>query len=161
MAQANLQNTSAGIKQVTITRIFNAPRELVWQAWTEPKHLTQWWGPNGFTCPYAEVDLRPGGVMDIHMRGPDGVTYPNKGVIEELVEFERLVTIGSGFEDEAGNPQLEVRNALTLSEEGGKTRLTLQATVLRATPALAAAISGMDEGWEQTIDHLEEYLGML
>lgn len=153
-----MEQQSTGVKQVTLTRLIDAPRELVWQAWTDPKHITQWWGPEGFTTPYAEMDLRPGGAMVIQMRGPDGNIYPNNGTVEEVVIPERLVVIGTAFEDAAGNPQLQVRNALTLVEEGGKTRLTLQATVLQAAPEMAGALAGMEVGWNQTLDNLEAYL---
>ena len=83
------QNTQR--KEVTITRLFDAPRALVFKAWTDPKQLAQWWGPHGFTTPVCEVDVRPGGALLIHMRGPDGVVYPNKGVFHEIVEPDRLV----------------------------------------------------------------------
>ncbi len=74
-----------------ITRTFDSPRELVFKAWTDPKHVTQWWGPHGFTNPVCELDVRPGGAIRIHMRGPDGTVYPMTGTFHEVVEPERLV----------------------------------------------------------------------
>src|SRR5580700_2538193 len=78
-------------REVTITRLFDAPRELVFQAWTDPQHLAQWWGPKGFSNPICEADARPGGAWRIVMRGPDGAKYPCGGVYREIVESERLV----------------------------------------------------------------------
>src|SRR5258705_11639360 len=77
-------------REVTITRLVGAPRELVFRAWTDPKHLAQWWGPRGFTNPVCEVDLRVGGALRIVMRAPNGTEYPMRGVFREIVAPERL-----------------------------------------------------------------------
>ncbi len=143
---------------LVITRVFDAPRELVFKVWTDPKHMAQWWGPKGFTNPVCELDARPGGAIRIDMRGPDGVTYPMGGVFHEIVEPERLVFTASAFQDEEGNPQLEVLNTVTFAELGGKTKLTLQAVVVKSAPAVAAALAGMEEGWRQSLDRLAEHL---
>ena len=79
-ATATRPQHGEGKREVTITRIIDAPRELVFKAWTDPKHMAQWWGPRYFTNPICEMDVRPGGAILIHMRGPDGVIYP----IEEI-----------------------------------------------------------------------------
>jgi len=139
-------------------RIFDAPRELVFKAWTDPKHLAQWWGPNGFTNPVCELDVRPGGGILIHMTGPDGVVIPGKGVFHEIVVPERLVFTTSAFEDEAGNPRLEVLNTVTFAEHNGKTKLTLQAVVVKSVPEVAVALAGMEEGWSQSLGRLAEEL---
>src|SRR6202167_2121007 len=86
----NLVEKTSG-KEIIITRVFDAPRALVFKAWTDPKHLAQWWGPKGFTNPVCEIDARIGGALRIHMRGPDGSIYPMKGVIREIAAPERLV----------------------------------------------------------------------
>lgn len=151
------QNTTR--KEVTITRLFDAPRELVFRAWTDPKQLAQWWGPHGFTNPVCELDVRPGGTIRIDMRGPDGVVYPNKGVFHEIVEPDRLVFTTSTFVDTEGNPQLEVLNIVTFAELSGKTKLTLQAVVVKSTPEVDAALAGMEEGWNQSLERLAEHLG--
>jgi uncharacterized protein YndB with AHSA1/START domain len=144
---------------VTITRVFDAPRELVFKAWTDPEHVAQWWGPHGFTNPVCELDVRPGGSMLIHMRAPDGSVYPNKGIFNEVVMPERLVFTDSAFDDEDGNPQLEVLNTVTFSEHDGKTTVTLHAITLKVAPAMAGAHAGMEEGWGQSFDRLAEHLG--
>jgi len=151
------QNTQR--KEVTITRLFDAPRALVFKAWTDPKQLAQWWGPHGFTTPVCEVDVRAGGAIRIDMRGPDGVVYPMKGVFHEIVEPDRLVFTSGTFEDAEGNPQLEVFTTVTFAELSGKTKLTLQAVVVKSAPEVAVALDGMEEGWSQSLDRLAEHLG--
>jgi uncharacterized protein YndB with AHSA1/START domain len=141
-------------RELVITRVFDAPRQLVFKAWTDPKHLAQWWGPKGFTNPVCELDVRPGGAILIHMRGPDGVVYPMKGVFHEIVAPERLVFTTSAFEDAEGNPLLEDLNTVTFEEQGGKTKLTLRAIVVKSAPEVEAALAGMEEGWSQSLDRL-------
>lgn len=147
-------------QELIITRIINAPPELVFKAWTEPKHLAQWWGPKGFTNPVCELELRPGGSILIQMTAPDGVAYPTKGVVHEFIPPGRLVFTTSTFEDEEGRPQLEVLNTVTFSKlaDSNKTELTLQAVVVKSSPGVAASLAGMEEGWNQSLDRLVEEL---
>ena len=85
--------------EIVITRTVDAPRERVWEAWTDPKQVVKWWGPTGFTTTIEKMDLRPGGVWLHTMRGPDGTEYPNKSVFKEIVKPERIVyTHGGGTE---------------------------------------------------------------
>jgi uncharacterized protein YndB with AHSA1/START domain len=105
------------------------------------------------------LDVRPGGALLIHMRGPDGVVYPTKGVFHEIALPERLVFTTSAFEDDQGNPRLEVLNTVTFAELGGKTKLRLHAVVVKSAPAVEAALAGMEEGWSQSLDKLAEHLG--
>src|SRR5690606_35626971 len=93
-----ISNAAESIKDMTITRMFGAPRELVFAMWTDAKHIQQWWGPRMFTNPRVEIDARPGGKMNIDMLGPDGVIYPDVGVFEEVVEPERLVFTSSAVD---------------------------------------------------------------
>ncbi len=149
-----MSNQNTNRKELTITRIFDAPRELVWKAWTDPKLLARWWGPMWFTNPVCEVDLRPGGAILIHMRGPDGVVYPMKGVFHEIVEPERLVFTSSAVEGKGDTTLLETINTVTFAELDGKTRLTLHAVVVKSTPEAAWMLAGMDEGWNTSLDRL-------
>jgi uncharacterized protein YndB with AHSA1/START domain len=142
----------------TITRTFDAPREAVWDAWTDPERVAAWWGPEGFTVPDCEVDARPGGAFSIAMQAPDGTVYPDKGMFHEVVEPERLVFTSRAFEDEDGTYQLEVKNTVTLEADGGRTHLTLEAEVISATPAVKEALSGMEMGWSQSFEKFERYL---
>jgi uncharacterized protein YndB with AHSA1/START domain len=150
---------------LVITRIFDAPRALVWKAWTDPKQIEQWWGPHGFTNPLCEWDARPGGTILVHMRGPKGSAFdmvmPMKGVFHEVIAPERLVFTSTALEDATGNPQLETLNTLTFIEHNGKTKLTLQAVVVKSTPAAAGALAGMEQGWSQSLEKLAAHLEML
>jgi uncharacterized protein YndB with AHSA1/START domain len=142
---------------MTLTRIYNAPRERVWKAWTDPKQLAQWWGPAGFTNPVCEIDVRRGGAIRIDMRGPDGTVYPMTGVYQEIVAPERLVFTASAL-DEKGQPLFEVMNAVTFAEQGGKTILTVQARVVSRTAGADRYLKGQERGWSQSLERLEELM---
>ena len=142
---------------LVLTRVFDAPRDLVFKVWTDPAHLAQWWGPHGFTNPLCEVDVRPGGAIRIDMRGPDGVVYRMTGVYREIVEPERLVFVASAL-DGNGNPLFENETTVTFAEQDGKTILTLQARILHATPEAAPHLKGQEMGWTQSLERLAEYL---
>jgi uncharacterized protein YndB with AHSA1/START domain len=143
--------------EVSFTRVFDAPRRLVFQVWTDPKHVMQWWGPHGFTTPRCELDVRTGGAIRIDMRGPDGNIYPMTATYQEIVEPERIVFKSLAM-DGAGNPLFEVLNTVTFAESGGKTTLTLQARVLTATAMAPQYLKGMEVGWTQTLERLDTYL---
>jgi len=143
---------------VTITRIIDAPRELVWRAWTDQTQLARWWGPEGFTNPVCEFDPRPGGRIEIHMTAPDGTVYPMAGEVLEVVEPERLVFSDRAFEDEHGNAGLEGRTTVTFVDLEGKTELTVNSVILHARPELAEAVEGHSEGWSGGLDKLERFL---
>jgi len=161
--------TSAGIKLV-ITRIFNAPPKLVFKAWTETERLAQWWGPKGFTLDVAKLDLRPGGEFHYSMKSPDGFEMWGKFVYHEITPPERLIFV-TAFSDKDGNITrapfsgtwpLEVLNILTLTEEGGKTKLTLSGGPINATreelKTFEETIPSMQQGFGGTFDQLDEYL---
>jgi len=143
---------------LVITRIFDAPRELVFKAWTSPDHLVHWMGPRGFKSTVLGSDLRPGGAYRIHMIGPEGDDHWTQGVFREIVEPERLVMAGS-WADAQGNPTSpETLLTLTFDEhEGKKTRLTLH-------QALFESVTARDShqgGWNSALDCLAEYLAAL
>jgi uncharacterized protein YndB with AHSA1/START domain len=140
-----------------ITRIVDAPRELVFKAWTDPKHVAQWWGPRGFTNPVCELDVRPGGAIRIHMQAPDGTVYPMTGACREVAKPERIVFTSAAL-DKQGNPMFEILNTVIFAEQGGKTKLTLRARVLTATAEAAPHLKGMEAGWTQTLDRLSEFV---
>ena len=144
-------------QELVLRRVFDAPRDLVWKVWTDPAHLGQWWGPKGFTNPRCEWDARPGGTIHIDMQAPDGVVYPMSGVFQEVVERERLVFVSSAL-DENGKSMFDVMNTVTLTEERGKTALTLQARVISVTERAPQHLKGMEMGWTQSFDRLAEYL---
>src|SRR5450432_3445178 len=135
-------------KELTISRVFNAPRAMVFKAWIDPIQLAQWWGPNGFTNPVCRIDVRPGGSIYIDMKGPDGTVYPMTGLFKEIKEPEKLVFTSNAL-DNNGNPLFEVLNTVTFVEQDGKTKFTLHASVSKSTPGAAQHIAGMDIGWSQ------------
>ena len=162
--------TNATEGEFVITRVFDAPRELVWKAWTESERLSHWWGPKGFTMGVCKLDLRPGGVFHYSTRTPDGREMWGKFVYREIVKPERIVFINS-FADEKGNVvrnpwnadwPLEVLNAQSFSEHEGKTTLTLRGAPLNATEAerktFEAGRKSMQQGFAGTLDQLADYL---
>ncbi|HEY5749391.1 MAG TPA: SRPBCC domain-containing protein [Chryseolinea sp.] len=155
MAQKNELIREPVKSELVLTRLIAAPRALTFKAWTDPKHLAQWWGPKGFSAPVCRMDARPGGAIYIEMRGSDGVQFPIQGTVREVVAPERFVFVTTGFEDAQGVPQIEILNTVTFVEENGKTRLTLRVTVIRATPEMAESIAGMEEGWTQSLERFE------
>lgn len=154
-----------GEQELVITRIFDAPRELVFKAWTEPERVKRWWGPKGFTAPVCEIDLCPGGAWFSCMRSPNGKEYWGKGVYREVVEPERIVCTDS-FADEEGNavsPQAygmgpdwpeEALITATFEELAGKTGFTLRHGPIRPGPERDMC----HQGWSESLDKLEDYL---
>jgi uncharacterized protein YndB with AHSA1/START domain len=134
-------------------RVLNAPRDRVFKAWTDPRQLALWWGPDGFTNPRCELDARPGGAIHIDMRAPDGTVYPMTGVFREIVEPEKLV-LTAAVPDGHGGVVLEDVNTVTFSEKGGKTTVVVNAKVIRAAPEAEPMIAGMEEGWTQSLVRL-------
>jgi uncharacterized protein YndB with AHSA1/START domain len=157
MAQQNRITAESSEPSLVFTRIFDVPRDLVFRAWTDPKELEQWWGPRGFTSPVCELDVRPGGAIRIHMRGPDGTIYPMSGVYQEVVVPERLVFLSSAL-DEEGRPLFEILNTVTFSERGAKTTLRLEARVMKTTAQAPQYLDGMDQGWTQSLERLAQHL---
>src|SRR5450631_1714147 len=140
---------------VEITRVFDAPRKLVWQAWTDPKMMAQWFGPRGFTSSVPELDVQVGGALRIVMHGPDGNDYPMKGVFIEVAPPERLVFSNIAI-DSDGKHLLEGETSVTLIEQGGKTTMTLMTHAVGRVPIAKQMLAGMNAGWTQSIDKLEE-----
>jgi uncharacterized protein YndB with AHSA1/START domain len=148
-------------EELVLTRLLDAPRELVFRAWSEPAHLMRWWGPNGFTTPHCTVDFRVGGAWHLCMRSPDGRDYWCKGVYREIVAPE-LIVMTDFFADEVGNAvppthygmpaevPAEMLLTVRLAEAAGKTRLTVQ----QSLPLSLARSIGAVDGWSQSLDRL-------
>ncbi len=140
---------------IVVTRLVDAPRELVWQAWTEPRHIAQWWGPNGFTNTIHAMEVKPGGVWRFIMHGPDGTDWPNKIVYREVVRPERLVYDHSG---EGANDTHRFHVTVTFVDRAGKTEITM-ASLFPSLAARDAVLKfGALEGGGQTLDRLADYL---
>ncbi|MBD2728101.1 SRPBCC domain-containing protein [Nostoc sp. FACHB-892] len=149
-------------REIVITRVFNAPRELVFQAWTDPKHIVQWWGPKGFTTQVVELDLCPGGKWRYVMIGPDGTEYPAKGIFREIIPFERIVTsdeFDEGFE-KVMNVDLPKGIVMTAVFEdlGSNTKLTLRIMHESAEERRKHEEMGVIAGWNSSFDCLDEFL---
>jgi uncharacterized protein YndB with AHSA1/START domain len=150
-ARKNQPAESIANREIKSTRLIKAPRDLVWQMWTDPKHIAQWWGPKGFTNTIHQMDVRPGGVWDFIMHGPDGTDYKNKNVFAEVVKPERIVY------DHVSAPKHHV--TVTMEAEGNHTRLTMQLLFDTAEERDACAKKyGAVEGLDQTLGRLEEKL---
>jgi uncharacterized protein YndB with AHSA1/START domain len=156
--------------EFTISRVFDAPRELVWKALTEVERLKQWWGPKGFTVKTAEVDLRPGGTFLYCLVAPEGFEMWGKWTYREIVAPERLVIVSS-FSDGKGNPirhpmeptwPLRMLGTSTLTERDGKTTLTIATSAYEATEderkTFEAGFDSMADGFNGTFDELADYL---
>ncbi|MGH7532726.1 MAG: SRPBCC family protein [Gemmatimonadales bacterium] len=144
-------------RELVITRVFEARRELVFAAWTEREHLDRWQGaPQGFTVTVEQSDIRPGGKYRICMRSPDGVDHWLQGTYREVVHPERLVFTHM-WTDAHGTPGPETLVTVTLVEHAGKTELTLRQTGFPSD----GSRDGHRDGWTSTFDRLAEYLGGL
>lgn len=148
-------------RRLELEREFNAPRELVWMAFADPYHLSQWWGPKGFTNPVCEIDLRAGGKWHHVMRGPDGKDYPTDSVFIEVTPPERIVYRNAAATAEVfgDNPPPSFVRVITLDDIGnGRTRLTLNAYFDTADQKNAVIRRGFREGTEQSFDKLAAHL---
>ena len=145
------------LTRLTIDRTFDAPRALVWKMWTDPVHVAAWWSPAHFTTPVAQMDPRPGGLIHIVMRAPDGMDYPFDGRFIELDEPERLV-IRTWVNAPDGSTWFEVEQTIRFEAVDGRTRQAFSAVVLSATETAIGPLSGMEAGWMQTLDKLEAHL---
>lgn len=156
MSAGKPESTDTSDREILQTRLLNAPRELVWKAWTEIEHIQQWWGPDGFTTTTRTIDVRPGGSWIYTMHGPDGTDYPNRIDYTEVVKPERIVYAHGGGEE---NALADFDVTVTFEPEGEKTLLTMRMifptaearnTVVRVYNAI--------EGGKQTLNHLEAHL---
>jgi uncharacterized protein YndB with AHSA1/START domain len=153
-----------------ISRELDAPRDLVWKAFTETERLKHWWGPKGFKVMSAKLDLRPGGLFHYGLQSPDGHAMWGKFIYREIVAPERLVSVVSFSDEQAGvtrHPMsetwpLETLSTITFAAHGGKTMLTVQWVPVNATEeerkTFDAAHASMQQGWTGTMDQLADYL---
>jgi uncharacterized protein YndB with AHSA1/START domain len=137
-------------REISLTRTFDAPRELVWQAWTERDRVVRWWGQDGFTTTVREMDVRPGGTWRFVMHGPDGTDYDVRAIFIDVVKPERLVF-------DHGEPPFRV--TVTFHEESHGTRVTMSSLFASAEERDRVYEDGAREGGPQMFDRLGEYLG--
>ena len=142
-------------REIILSHTFDAPRELVWEAFTRPEHVHEWWGPNGYTITTHEMDVKVGGVWRFAMHGPNGKDYPNRMAYREVVKPERLV-----FEHSDDQPVPAIRFMVTITFEavGGKTKVTMRQLYDTPEPRNAAIKFGAVELGQQTLAKLAAYL---
>jgi len=139
--------------EVIVTRVFDAPRALVFKVWTQPEHLKRWWGPHSFTVHVCEMEPRVGGAWHIRMKSPQGVEDRQRGVIREFVEPERLV-FTYAFEDAGGQRGHETIVTVTFADAGNQTEVTIHQGIFES-------VKMRDEhiwGWGEALDNFAVYL---
>jgi uncharacterized protein YndB with AHSA1/START domain len=148
--------------ELTISRTINAPRAVVWKAWTTPEHLQQWWCPKPWTTQIRGFDLRPGGVFDTLMRGPDGEESSNPGVFLEVVPQERLVFTTALVEGwRPGTPWLSITAIILMEDEGSKTKYTARVLHKDDEDRRRHEELGFYDGWGTCIGQLDELAAAL
>lgn len=156
--------TARGDRKIVMTRVFDAPRTLVFDTWTKPELFARWFGRRGWTVPVCEIDLRPGGAYRYVMRGPDGSEVAMRGVYREVVRPERLVTTESfeGFSEVGWRPEDETVITTLFAEQNGKTTWT--ATILYPSKEVRDAALALEQAWTgaaETYDRLAELLATM
>jgi uncharacterized protein YndB with AHSA1/START domain len=145
------EKTSTADRELILTRTLNAPIELVWEVWTDPQHIAQWWGPEGFTNTISNMEVKPGGAWDLVMHGPDGTDYKNKSVFKEVIPFKKLVY------EHLSAPKFTA--TIEFDAQGDKTALRwhmlfeTKASFIQTVKTFKA-----DEGMKQNVDKLQKYL---
>ena len=150
MQNPPLQATAS--PELVVSRLIDAPRALVFKAWTQQEHAARWWGPKGFTIESCRMDVTPGGTYRVAMRGTDGVLRTKRGVYREVVAPERL-TFTYAWEDADGNPGHEMRITVTFDTKGHRTLLTLRQTGFEDIPER----DSHQDGWTSCLERFAEY----
>ena len=163
VAKSNAETSSDLV--ILITRVFDAPRDLVWKAWTESDHMTRWYGPRGFNTRIEENDFRVGGHWRYVMIGPDGKEYPSVGVFKEIVPHERIVTTDEFGEDFENTRNLKLPSGIvvtsTFEDLEGKTKVTISIRHKSVEDRRKHEEMGVVGGWNTMLDCLDEYLGTI
>jgi uncharacterized protein YndB with AHSA1/START domain len=147
-----MENSESNTKdrELLISRLINAPVALVWEVWTNPEHIANWWGPNGFTNTIIRMDIRPGGEWNLVMHGPDGTNYPNKSIFKDVIVHQKIV-----FEHFAP----KFTSTIKFEEQGDKTFLTWHMLFESESEFIAVVKAHKaDEGLRQNVEKLEAYL---
>ncbi len=149
-------------KEFIIVREYDAPREKVFQAWTDPELVRQWWGPEGVFTPVCEVDARPGGFIHIVMEAGEalgdykGTQWPMEGTFEEVKEPSKIVFTSSSINE--GVEFFQHRTTVTFDEQDDKTKMTVHVAVTKMLPGSDFAVAGMEQGWNSQFDKLGKFL---
>lgn len=146
----NIKNNTHD-RELSVSRTLNAPVDLVWETWTKPEHICNWWGPNGFTCTISKMDLRPGGEWCLVLHGPDGTDYNNKSVFREVIPFKTIVYEHTSY------PHFTA--TVTFEEQGDKTHLHWQ-MLFDSVEELIQVVKTFkaDKGQQENVVKLINYL---
>jgi len=145
------QKSNTKDRELIISRKLNAPVDLVWEVWTKPEHIANWWGPNGFTNTITKMDMRPGGEWDLVMHGPDGTDYKNKSVFKEIIPFKKIVY------EHISAPKFIT--TIDFEEQGGQTFINWHMLFESAEQFMQVVKTfKADEGLKQNIEKLIVYL---
>jgi uncharacterized protein YndB with AHSA1/START domain len=152
-------------KELTLERVFDVPRELVWKAWTDPEMIKQWWGPDNVTIPACEIDLRVGGKVYIVMEageamGPyKGTQWPMLGMFTVVEPNTKLsYDVQAWTEGDKEETTIDQTTEMTLSEENGKTKMVVKAVIHKTGPKAEMAVQGMEAGFTQQLEKLKVFL---
>ncbi len=143
-------------RTLVVTRLFDAPRALVFKAWTQPDQIARWWGPQGYVTIHCEMDVRVGGAYRFGMRSPEGIEQWKRGNIHDIVAPERIV-FTFAWEDTDGRLGPELLTTVAFAEEGAKTRLTLRQTAFETVERR----DSHGNGWTSTFERFADYLATL
>jgi uncharacterized protein YndB with AHSA1/START domain len=136
--------------ELTLSRVIDAPRERVFEAWSKPEQLSRWFAPEPYTLPKCEMDFRPGGRFSMAMRGPEGQEHPFTGVYREIVAPEKIVWVG----EFPYGPKEQMRTTVTFEALGRKTKVTAHQAFTVLTPETEPHTKGAQQGWTATLDQL-------
>lgn len=145
--------TDVADRELVVSRLIDAPRALVFKAWTQPEHVARWWGPQGFTTVHCDMDIRVGGKYRCGMRSPQGTEHYRVGIYCEIVEPERIV-FTFAWEGACGNPGHELLTTVTFEERGTKTLLTLHQGTFQTTDQRDSHVAG----WTSCLERFAEYI---
>jgi uncharacterized protein YndB with AHSA1/START domain len=146
-------DTDLANRELVVSRLIDAPRALVFRAWTQPEHVARWWGPQGFTTIHCDMDIRVGGKYRCAMRSPRGTEHWKVGVYREIREPERIV-FTFAWEDAYGNPGHELLTTVTFEERGTKTMLTLRQSTFQTAGQCDSHLTG----WASCLERFAEYM---
>src|SRR5688500_8695811 len=144
-------------RRLVIARSYEAPRALAFAAWTEPERMKSWGGLKGWSIPFSEADLRPGGAFRYAMRSPDGDEHLVEGTISEIDPPRRIVTL-SELGGDGNHPPVRVVTIVTFEEQEGATLVTVETVATATAGSIGAATEGMDQHWAEHLDRLADHL---
>ncbi len=158
---STVANTTSNERELGLTRLIDAPRELVYKAWTAPQLLTQWFTPAPYMTPRATMDLRPGGSNEIIMRDPEGSEFPNRGIYLDVVPNEKLVFTDAYTSAWEPSEKPFMTATITFEDQSGKTKYTARVCHWRVADREAHENMGFHDGWSKATDQLEELMAKL